>query len=69
VKKLMGVWLVLESSWMLSSVDEVIMQGTYVQKDQVTLENVEAALAWLCLSYRTDQVFRGILIAPKDQAR
>ncbi len=54
---------------MLSSVDEVIMQGTYLQKDQVTLENVEAALAWLCLSYRTDQVFRGILIAPKDQAR
>ncbi len=62
-------WLVLESCWMPRSVDDIITQGTYVQKDQVTLENVEAALAWLCLSHRTDQVFKGILIASKDQAR
>jgi len=51
------------------SADGIITQGTYVQKDQVTLENVKAALAWLCLSHRTDQVFKGILIASKDQAR
>ena len=69
MEKLTIHWLVLESCWMSRSVDEIITQGTYVQKDQVTPENAKAMLVWLYLSHMTDLEFRGNRIASEHQTR